>query len=411
MNRLIHTPEGVRDYYNLECAKKMEIGARLDRIIKSYGYRFIQTPTFEYFDIFNKERGSAVSREMYKFFDHNNDTLVLRPDITPSIARAVSKYYMEEDMPIRLCYHGNTFFNNVSYQGRLREMTHVGCELFGDETSDADAEIISIVIDCLKSSGLSEFQVEIGNIDFFNGLMEEANLDEEEINDLRSLIENKNYPAIDAMLSRKEINENLKQVIIRLPEMFGSIERLSQAAEMTTNEKALQALERLEKIYRILQSYSLERYVTFDLGMLGSFKYYTGMIFQAYTYGTGERIVTGGRYDRLVKQYGKDCAAVGFAIKLDMLMLALQRQGIPVETDIGCVMVLYERAQKERAVHLAQRLRLEGQNVQMMKKYYEKTLADYEAYAARNYCSRIYFIDEQGAACEIPVAPDSDKAE
>lgn len=409
MNRLIHTPEGVRDYYNLECAKKMEIGGRLDRIIKSYGYRFIQTPTFEFFDIFNKERGSAISREMYKFFDHNNDTLVLRPDITPSIARAVSKYYMEEDMPIRLCYHGNIFFNNVSYQGRLKEMTHVGCELFGDETSDADAEMISIVIDCLKSSGLSEFQVEIGNIEFFNGLMEEADLNEDEINALRSLIENKNYSAIDDMLSRKEINETLKNVILRLPEMFGSVELLAQAAQMTSNPKALQAVERLEKVYRILQSYSLEDYVTFDLGMLGSFKYYTGIIFQAYTYGTGERIVTGGRYDRLVKQYGKDCAAVGFAIKLDMLMLALQRQAIPVETDIGCIMVLYERTQKEQAVHLAQKLRGEGNNVQMMKKYYEKTLSDYAAYAKRNYCSRIYFIDEQGAAREIPVSAAQNK--
>lgn len=125
-NQLLHTPEGVRDIYNLECERKLVIQDKLHSLIRTYGYRDIQTPTFEFFDIFNKERGSVISKEMFKFIDREGNTLVLRPDITPSIARCAAKYYMDEKMPLRFCYMGNTFINNSSYQGRLKETTQLG---------------------------------------------------------------------------------------------------------------------------------------------------------------------------------------------------------------------------------------------------------------------------------------------
>ena len=141
--QLLHTPEGVRDIYNEECEKKLLLQSDLLGILKGYGYHPIQTPTFEFFDIFGKEIGTTPSKELYKFFDREGNTLVLRPDMTPSIARAAAKYFMDEDMPIRLCYMGNTFINNSSYQGRLKESTQLGAELIGDSTVDADAEILS----------------------------------------------------------------------------------------------------------------------------------------------------------------------------------------------------------------------------------------------------------------------------
>ena len=145
--QLLHTPEGVRDIYNEECEKKLLLQSDLLGILKGYGYHPIQTPTFEFFDIFGKEIGTTPSKELYKFFDREGNTLVLRPDMTPSIARAAAKYFMDEDMPIRLCYMGNTFINNSSYQGRLKESTQLGAELIGDSTVDADAEILSMVVE------------------------------------------------------------------------------------------------------------------------------------------------------------------------------------------------------------------------------------------------------------------------
>ena len=113
--KLLHTPEGVRDIYDGEYNQKIKIEEQLLEVLKLYGYKRIQTPMFEFFDIFNRDKGSVSSKEMYKFFDREGNTLVLRPDMTPSIARCVAKYYEEEELPIRLCYKGNTFINNHSF--------------------------------------------------------------------------------------------------------------------------------------------------------------------------------------------------------------------------------------------------------------------------------------------------------
>ena len=125
-DQMLHTPDGVRDIYNGECKQKLLLQERLHDVLRQYGYRDIQTPTFEFFNIFGKEIGTTPSKDLYKFFDREGNTLVLRPDITPSIARCAAMYFGEEKMPIRLCYMGNTFLNNSSYQGRLKESTRDG---------------------------------------------------------------------------------------------------------------------------------------------------------------------------------------------------------------------------------------------------------------------------------------------
>ena len=121
---LLHTPEGVRDIYNGECARKSVIQERLHDVCFKYGYNDIQTPTIEFFDVFSKERGSVPSNEMFKLFDRYGNTLVLRPDMTPSIVRTAAKYYADNLLPIKLCYAGNTFINvSKYYQGKLKENT------------------------------------------------------------------------------------------------------------------------------------------------------------------------------------------------------------------------------------------------------------------------------------------------
>lgn len=157
MKKILHTPEGVRDIYNVECGKKLALEGRIKKTFHLYGYHDIQTPTFEYFDVFRKEIGTISSRELYKFFDKEGNTLALRPDITPSIARAAATLFGEEELPIRLCYTGNTFINHSSYQGRLREVTQMGAEFIGDGSVEADAEMIALVIESMLTIGLKEF--------------------------------------------------------------------------------------------------------------------------------------------------------------------------------------------------------------------------------------------------------------
>lgn len=393
MNTLLHTPEGVRDIYNSECEKKFLLQDNLHKIIKLYGFKDIQTPTFEFFDIFNKERGTIASKEMYKFFDKEGNTLVLRPDITPSIARCAAKYYKDEELPIRLCYVGNTFVNNNRYQGKLKEVTQIGAELINDDTADADAEMIALTIECLLAAGLKEFQVEIGQADFFKGLLEEADFNDEEEEQLRILIEEKNLFGVEEMVLNKSIPNELKEIFLKLPEMFGSLETLDYAKNMTKNKRALRAIERLEKLYKIIESYGFGEYVTFDLGMLSKYNYYTGIIFRALTYGTGEAIVTGGRYDNLVKQFGKNSPAIGLAIVVDQLLSAISRQKIEIKTKASNTLILYKSTYRKTAISLANHFRGDNINIELIRKSSKRELEEYIEYAGRNHTGGILYIE------------------
>ena len=397
-NQLLHTPEGVRDIYYQECERKLCIQDRLHHLCHSFGYRDIQTPTFEFFDIFNKERGSVISKERFKFIDREGNTLVLRPDITPSIARCAAKYYMEEDMPLRFCYVGNTFINNSSYQGRLKETTQLGCELSGDHSPGADAEMIAMIIRCMLAAGLTEFQVEIGEVEFFRGLMEEAGIGEELEAGLRDLMERKNFIGVEELLSEAGIGEEMKRKILSLSELFGSTEKLEEAKKLASNRRSLQAIERLEQICEILKAYQLADYVSFELGMLGRYKYYTGVIVKAYTYGTGELIVTGGRYDSLLKQFGKQAASIGFAINVDQLLIALSRQKLLPEVEKTGIVVLCEPDCQAAGASIADALRRQGKIVELMHRREEKEVSCYLEYAAQNHRAEVQYITTGGTA-------------
>ena len=316
-NRLLHTPEGVRDIYGKEYARKLAVEQKLQKAIHCFGYEDIQTPSIEFFDVFSKEIGTTPSKELYKFFDKEGNTLVLRPDFTPSIARCAAKYFMEEKVPLRFSYNGNTFTNTSNLQGKLKEVTQMGAELIGDPSVEADAEVISMVIEALKSTGLTRFQVTIGEVDYFRGLCEEAGLDEDTEKELRSCISGKNFFAAQELLEQKQIPEPYHSILLKLADMFENIESLEDAKALVKNERSLQAIARLEKLKKRLEQYGVAEYITFDLGMLSKYQYYTGVVFKAYTYGIGDAVVKGGRYDNLLRKFGKDTAAIGFVIVID----------------------------------------------------------------------------------------------
>ena len=394
--RLLHTPDGVRDIYSLECEKKNVLEQRLHQRLKTYGYHDIQTPSFEYFDVFSQEVGTIPSRELFKFFDREGDTLVLRPDFTPSIARSAAKYYMDETRPIRMCYMGNTFVNNSSYQGRLKESTQLGAELLGDASPEADAEMIAMVIELLLDAGLKEFQVSIGQIDFFKGFLLAAGLDEEQEFTLRELISNKNNFGIEEFLDDIRMPKTCREAFIRMPQLFGNAEVLKEARRLADNSRSIGAIERLEAVYHALKLYDLTDYISFDLGLVSKYKYYTGVIFQAYTYGTGEPIVKGGRYDNLLARFGKDFAATGFAVVIDQLMGALSRQKIAIPVEADGRLVLYDASSRDAAIHLAVSMRKDGRPVELVRKTAGETAEDYRDFAAENGHGKIYDLTAEG---------------
>ncbi len=394
--KLLHTPEGVRDIYDSECKKKLTVMNQLHHVLELYSYQDIDTPSFEYFDIFNMDKGSALSSEMYKFFDRNNNTLVLRPDITPGIARSVAKYYTEEELPIRLCYRGNTFINAHQHQGKLSEFTQIGGELINDDSSAADAEIIACVISCLKAVGLKEFQIEIGEIEFFKGIITEAGLDEDTETKIREYIQIKNFFGLTEYVSKLQISDSLKQLFSNFDNMFGGLEMLDRVETLITNPLSHFAIDRLKKVYTALQSYGYENYIGFDLSMLNRYNYYTGIVFRGYTYGTGDAIVKGGRYNNLLAKFGKDAPSVGFAIYVDDLMSAISRNNIDVVIDHSNLLILYDREYQKPAIRLAADLRSKDKKIELIRQSARHSLDDYIAYAGKMHFSGIYhFLDQE----------------
>lgn len=407
MDRLLHTPEGVRDIYDEECRKKNVLSDKLAQTLNLYGYEDIQTPAFEYFDIFASERGTVSSRNMYKMIDRDGSTLVLRPDITPSIARVVAKYFKEEQIPLRFSYCGNIFVNNSSLMGKMKETTQIGAELVLEPGIEGDAEIIALSINCLLQSGLKDFQIDIGHVGFFTALTRELGLNDEQTADLKELIESKNYFAVEDFIDRLEKDSDACTALKQLPLLFGHEDAVKKAREMTANPDALAVLDYLQALQDMIALYGFSQYVTIDLGMLSEYNYYTGIIFRGYTFGTGDPIVRGGRYDRLIAQFGKDAASVGFAIVLDELLLALSRQKIDVPDTVSSTMVLYETKHLAEAIRTAGSLRTINRAICLMKENPQMHLADYIAYCRRHHIDSILHILNHEKLEKIDIADGS----
>lgn len=366
-DRILHTPEGVRDLYGEELARKKHIERALHKRLASFGYQPIQTPTFEFFDVFGSKRGTSHAKSWYKFFDREGNTLVLRPDITPSIARAAAKYFTEEDRAIRLSYQGNIFDNNSSYQGHLKESTQLGAELIGDPSVDADAEMIALVVCGMQAIGFLDFQISVTHADLLSGLMDACRFDDDNRERIQSLIENHNRFGLQEYLEEESVPADLAELFDSMTRIYNSP---TDWADLTNRcaayPKITEAFDRLEQIYEILKIYGVDSYVSFEPGLLASSEYYTGLIFAGYTFGSGQAFVRGGRYDQLLSYFGKNAAAIGFAFSVDRLMLAASSQELEIEEDGQDQLVLYHRSQRVKALRLAHDLRQAGQRVTLI---------------------------------------------
>ncbi len=405
--KILHTPEGVRDIYPLECRQKLVLQNKLHQTLKSYAYQDIQTPTLEFSEVFSKELGSIDSKELYRFFDRDGNILVLRPDITPSIARATSTILNENGFYGKYCYTGNTFINHTSYQGRLKENTQLGAEAVGIDSVELDAEMLAMVVDVLRTAGLEDFQVSVSHVGYLNALIESADLRDEVESDLRELCENKNYFGMEALLKGHCVSPDVEKAFKVLPELVGGTEIFHKAKRITTSIFALQAISRLEELAQILEMYGVLDHISFDLSMNGAYGYYTGIIFRAYTFGTGDAIVKGGRYDQLLSHFGKNLPAIGFAITVDDVYNALSRQKLELEYELDNYVILYDDAMKQKAIRLAKNFRTNGRVTEMVKKESAHDLQYYIAYAKQNFGKYMLYLKEGNIVEAVNLADGS----
>lgn len=323
-----YIPEGTRDILFNECYSKIEIENLLRDVYKNYGYHEIISPTLEFYDVFNMNNQPINQEKMYKLFDNRGRILVLRADMTTPIARIAATKIKKGMFPMKLCYSQNIFRVNEILNGKLNEFTQSGVEIIGVEGIRGDIEAIYTGIEALKKTGLENFKIEIGDSRFFKELTENIEIDDLKKETLRLLIQNKNISALKEFLNdnKENIDKNISIVLERLPELFGGKEVINETIELLDNADNITSLKSISDVYEVMDKLGLSKYIAIDLGMVQHLNYYSGLIFRGYCMEVGDSILSGGRYDKLIENFGTGLPATGFAINVDIVLEALRVQ-------------------------------------------------------------------------------------
>lgn len=311
------TPEGTNDLLFDECIAKRFVQENLTRLFSGFGYSEVMTPGVEFYDVFNGKVRYFPQETMYKLVDGKNRLMVLRPDNTMPIARLAATRLKEEPLPLKLFYNQSIFMVNPKNSGRDDEFTQSGIEILGGESKAADYEALVLaaksLFACSNTDDVS-FRLEIGESSIFRMLIDELDVTEEQADNIQSLIDSKNYPALNEVLSG--YNSAAAEALKNLPRLFGGADVFDKAEPYMITDGLKQKLASLREIYDGLYSCGID-IVKVDLGLVHKKNYYTGLIFRGYMAGYGQPVLSGGRYDALAGDFGRDVPAVGFAVNVE----------------------------------------------------------------------------------------------
>lgn len=390
-----HTPDGVQDGLPDDVARKRAIEANLRAVFAARGYVEVETPGLEYYDVYAAGRGLAPQEALFKLFDPQGRILALRYDGTVPAARLAATLLKDEEPPLRLSYVGNMVRYGGFGGGRNIEFTQAGVELLGPRTPEADAEAIATAIEAARAAGVDQLQVAVGTVAFFQALTEEWGLPADKAAELPELIDAKDTLALEEIADETGLAPAAREALLALASFEGTFDVLDRMERLTTSRRAKDALENLREVLRLLAADGLLRYVSVDLGMLGSLDYYTGIIFKGFTYGVGFPILSGGRYDNVLAEFGRALPATGFSLGVNLLMAALRRQGSVPPKAGPDTLFGYDPSVRERAMAFVERERAAGRRVAVDVQRTGE--AELRAEGARRGVARTLFMDAEGA--------------
>ena len=356
-------PDGVQDYMQRECAIKRGLEEKLRQELKANGFKEVETPAFEYFDVFSKGIGAYMQEKMIKFFDLKGRILSLRPDITVPIARMVGTQDMAAGAPLRLFYIQDAYSAGGYTIAQRGEYTQAGAEYIGRAGSGADAEMIAMAIRMMLVSGVRDFKLDIGQVGYFKGIVEDMGLSDDNMEAIRSLVDSKNSIELEFTLDNLGISGDTKERIMALPGLFGGAEVIAEAERLVSNETSLKALANLSEVYDALCKMGYSKYITLDLGMLHKLGYYSGVVFRGLTSELGFPVLSGGRYDTLLGEFGEPAPAIGFAMGIKRILITLERQGRLDEQTEEYTVIASDMDSIVQANTHADKLRKQGEKV------------------------------------------------
>jgi ATP phosphoribosyltransferase regulatory subunit len=359
--RVFEKPIGVKDYLPDAVARLRRIERDVLACMRKWGYLEIMTPTLEFYDTVGAA-SSTSDGKLFKLLDKRGTTMVLRSDVTAPIARVVSSLLKEQQLPLRLSYHSNVFRALDDKSSRETEFFQTGVELVGEQSSDADAEIVALAIESLRAAGIDDFKIALGHVGFLNGLFGETLAHSEEAQtQLKALLLARDYVGYREAVKQLHVSDEARTELEGVIRLRGGQEVLNQAAALSKDEDALTAIAHLNEVVSVLTDYGLASHVMIDLTMLGDFSYYTGMIFEGYAANMGFPVCSGGRYDNLLTQFGRPAPATGFALKTNRILESVAND--PTES-VARTVLTYTKATRKEVLQQAQQLRAQAKIVE-----------------------------------------------
>lgn len=358
--KVFEKPIGVKDYLPGAVAKLRHIERQVLACMQGWGYEQIITPTMEYYDTVGVA-SSTSDQKLFKLLNNRGTTLVLRSDMTAPIARVVSSLLKDTSFPLRLSYHSNVFRAIEEEAGREAEFFQTGVELVGDSSAEADAEVVALAIASLKAAGVERFKIAIGHVGFLNGLLDETLPGRTEVQEqLKACLLGRDYVGYRELLRQLSLDEPVQRELEGILRLRGGQEICEQALQLSVDATARESIRHLCEIWDVLKAYGVCEHVLIDLTMIGDFSYYTGMTFEGYAADLGFPVVSGGRYDNLLAQFGRPAAATGFALKTTRILELL---GDEAESESVRTLIVYDAEGRAEALKEAQKLRGEGKQI------------------------------------------------
>ncbi len=387
-NKVYQVPYGTKDILPGEMKARRAVENAIADVFDKWGYDEVKTPDFEYVDTF----GEAGAKGDFRFFDRSNNLLVLRSDMTAPIARLTATRLASGERIKRLCYLANLYRYEEIQAGRQCEFEQAGVELLGASGAAADAEVIVLAAQAMQAAGIKQFAISLGHVDFIEGVAEEAGFDAAQLAQLKGYLRRHDAVAMQQMAdSMENIRPEIKQLFADFLFLQGCEELLERMEQVVTNAKALGALSDLRSIYNLVKAYGAAEYLSFDLGLYRSFDYYTGMLFEIYLPEMGYPVAGGGRYDKMMQRFGLSCPATGFALGVDRVLLALERNGVAQNARSWDVLVAWSAGKLPEAIAKATALRSEGRSVKLLT---EATDLQNAALAVKEYsCNSLVYVE------------------
>lgn len=357
MKAYTQIPPGTQILLGRAARRRRALERTICSVFEGWSYEEIVPPIFDYYDVFIKGMGTGLEEQIYRFIDRDGNLLALRPEFTSLVAKTVVTRLGKAPRPIRLYYSGEVLRFEKPKGGRQREFAQIGIEHFGNSGQSSDIEILLIAVETFERLGIPDFQINLGSVDFFGGIVDRIALPEDQISELKQVLSLKDQSGLEVLLSRLPLEQRRKDILRAIPHLTGGRDVIREARGLIRNERSIQALDHLEEIYSVFEKLGLARHLTIDLGEVQGFDYYTGILFRAYVPQLGFEVANGGRYDGLPATFGEDLPAVGFSFSLDRLEQIATPKLLVLESDAAVV--------NGNAYDKALQLRREGKAVKL----------------------------------------------